>query len=247
MRHIRSDYGGWQRIPRGPLGPVPGGSRSPILGLLLAILTAAGLLTGCGGKETAAPAQLTPLDKALQPLRRDFEAARGKVRLVAIVAPTCGHCGLGVRALSTQLLPEFQEGEIEVFVVWNGIVPADVELGARRFSERYLHPAIRYYWDETGRASRAFAQHVGLGEGRHITNLYYLYGPGDTWDPHGTMASEPPGQNALLAGWMPGNPRARYGQSNEVRLPALEIPRVRDAARQLLAEGERGGKESGAP
>jgi hypothetical protein len=79
-----------------------------------------------------------------------------------------------------------------------------------------------------------------MEEGRSIYNVFFLYGPRDTWDPEAKMASEPKGQNALLAGWMPAAPRVRMGENKQIKLPPLDIELLARKIDELLAEPEQG-------
>jgi hypothetical protein len=198
------------------------------------------LTPGCGrGKPEARHKGDLPyevLDKAFQPLRRDFEDADGKVRLVGIVTPTCGECIENVAAVDQRLLPAIPGEDLEVFLVWVCTVPPDVEVRTRTLAETYADPRIRHYWDGSGRIARAFGRHAGLADGAPAYGLYYLYGRADTWDPQGKMASEPAGYNAILDGWEPAQPRVRAGKHPRLKLPQFIVDTLRSQIEQLLAE-----------
>lgn len=212
---------------------------SVLAGLVLPAALAA-LVPGCGrGKphdQQEGDLPYAILDKALQPLRRDFEDADGKVRLVGIGAPTCGECVGHVATIDEQLLPAVPGEDFEVFIVWVSVAPPDIELRTRALAEKYADPRIRHYWDGSGRIARAFGRHVGFTDGSSVYGLFYLYGRGDTWDPQGKMASEPAGYNAVLNDWEPSPPRARAGQHPRLRLPQLVATTMRAQIEELLAE-----------
>jgi hypothetical protein len=200
------------------------------LAAFLALLAA----VACGKRPGHDPKALTVIDRSFQPLRRDFEASRNKVRLVGIVTPTCGQCQDASRAIRERVLPEVTSADFEVFLVWVSHVPPDVEVRARVLAEKFRDPRIRHYWDDSGRIARAFGVQAGLPQGSAIYDVYYLYGRGDTWDPNGEMAREPANRNALLEGWLPSPPQARFGGFTDVRMPAFDAVRVRDRALELL-------------
>jgi hypothetical protein len=207
------------------------------------------IATGCGGaKHEAGRGEELPyavLDKALQPLRRDFEDADGKVRLVGVVTPTCGDCIEMATDIDERLLPAIAAQDFVVFLVWTCHVPPDVEPGARRCAEKFANPRIRHYWDGSGKVARAFGRHAGLLEGADAYGLFYLYGRTDTWDPQGKMADEPPDYNAALAGWQPADPRARAGRHPHLTLPQFNVETLRPQIEQLLAEPDpRGGGDT---
>lgn len=217
---------------------------SVLTGLVLPALLVL-LFPGCGrGKpETRQKGELpyALLDKAFQPLRRDFEDADGKVRIVGLVAPTCGECIANVVALDNQLLPAVPGEDLEVLLVWVCAVPPDVEVRARALSERFADPRIRHYWDSSGRLARAFGRHVGLPDGLPAYGLWYLYGRNDTWDPEGKMGTEPADRNAALDGWEPSPPRARAGQHPRLTLPQFIVETLRSQIEQLRAQPDEAG------
>ena len=212
----------------------------PVLAGLVLPFALAFFTPGCGrGKPGARHKGDLPyavLDKAFQPLRSDFEDADGKVRLVGIVAPTCGDCIEFVAAIDQRLLAAIPGEDFEVFLVWVCAVPPDVEVRARDLAERYADPRIRHYWDGSGRIARAFGRHAGLADGIPAYGLFYLYGRADTWDPEGKMASEPAGYNAILDDWEPAQPRARSGKHPRLTLPQFSTETLRSQIEQLLAE-----------
>jgi hypothetical protein len=212
----------------------------PVLAGLVLSTASVFLAPGCGrgGPEARHKGDLpyAVLDKALQPLRRDFEDADGKVRLVGIVAPTCGECIQDAVVIDEQLLPAIPGEEFEVFLVWVCAVSPDVEVRTRALAERFADPRIRHYWDGSGRIARAFGRHAGLADGAPAYGLFYLYGRADTWDPKGKMAGEPAGYNAVLDDWEPAEPRARAGKHPLLRLPQFISETLRLQIEQLLAE-----------
>ncbi len=212
----------------------------PILAGLVLPTALVFLPAGCGrGKPEARHKGDLPyavLDKAFQPLRRDFEDADGKVRLVGIVAPTCGECIENAAAIDQRLLPTIPGEEFEVFLVWVCATPPDVEVRTRALVEKYADPRIRHYWDGSGRIARAFGRHAGLPDGAPVYGLFYVYGRADTWDPEGRMASEPAGYNAVLDGWEPAQPRVRTGKHPRLKLPQFSVETLRSQIDQLLTE-----------
>lgn len=119
------------------------------------------------------------LDKSLSQLRADFNANRGKVRLLYIVGPTCGIC---LRALSdlqeAVYSKKSDDPRMVTFVVY---VPT---LGAR---EKNVVPASQlisnghttFYWEETGIIGRLMQQALGVNV--YVWDFYAIYGPQATW------------------------------------------------------------------
>jgi hypothetical protein len=224
--------------------PVRGGRAclSPLWGMLL--LACLATLLSCSAQDRPRAHRkkaglCTVLDKAFQPLRTDFEAEGGKVRLVGVVTPSCGDCNASVQDIQTMLLSRIKSEDFEVFMIWTSIMPSDVQPRAEKAAEMWGDPRIFHYWDDSGRIARAFARQAGVDPGRSIYNVFYLYGRNDTWDPDAKMAQEPPNQNALLAGWMPTSPRFRMGEHQLVRLPGWDVNALTAQVEQLLAEPAR--------
>ncbi len=221
---------------------------SILAGLHVALL--AGLLVvGCGGdkgKDESAAAKeglsrpraerLSDLDLALQPLRREFEEASGKVRLVAIVAPTCGHCQEAVDLIHAELLTQITSEDLEIFIVWVSILPTDVRSRALRVLERWTDPRGHHYWDDNAHFARAAANLIQLEGVRTAYDIYLLYGRNDTWDPEAVMIDEPADYRAVLEGWTPGAPDTRMTLGDRLRLPRLRIPELTARVNELLAE-----------
>lgn len=220
------------RIPASPLRAV-----LPVFALLLL-----GALSCSGDRGTGKSDESLPyrsLDKAFQPLRNDFEAESGHVRIVALFTPSCGHCIDAADAISTYLVTRIDSEDLDIFFVWASVAAPDVTPRMARLAERYADPRIRNYWDDSGRIARAFARSLDLDPGRSVWNIIYLYDRDDTWDPEGAMAQEPRDFNALTAGWGPGPPRHRMGEHEALRMPAFKVNSLAQLASELLEE--RGG------
>jgi hypothetical protein len=229
-------------VPRTSLAAPPAAAWFRLLPVLASLAFLA-LGWGCA-KQKAADAGEKPytvLDKALQPLRRDFEGMDGKVRLVGILSPTCGECIEIAAALDERILPAIPDEDFQVLIVWVANVPADVETGARLCAERFADPRIHHYWDGSGRIARAWARHAGMPEGSNGYGICYLYGRTDTWDPQGKMGEEPADYNAVLAGWLPADPRVRAGKNPKLGgLPMFRTETISPYIQQLLAEPDAG-------
>lgn len=210
--------------------------------MLVALLALSGL--GCGKGETPRGARrgedaLLLLDPAFQPFRRDFEEAAGKVRLVMVVAPTCGECNIHTFEIHDQMLHRVKDEDLAVFVLWCSVLPTDVEPRARINAKRWVDPRGINYWDENAQIARAFGRMLNLDPGQPAFDCYFLYDRDATFDPAGTMATEGPNFRALQSGWTPALPVARWTSNRNVRLPAFDWHAVEARCLQLLG-GEAG-------
>lgn len=193
----------------------------------LALATIA--LIGCGGQdevEKATPrstvgGDLAELSAALQPLREDFEAAYGNYRLVAVLSPSCSHCLEHAQNLVDGGLDSLVQDGVKVFFIWSMILPSDTAARARKANSEVFHPAVRSYYDGTGKVTRAFGRMLGMGTGVDAYDLFCLYDPDATWDPAGTMENEPPDFNVARELWAPQPAELMLGDPERLK---IEIP-----------------------
>lgn len=207
-----------------------------ILGSALLLLA---LGAGCNRDRTprlAGAEILRVVDPAFQPLRRDFEEAAGKVRLVCVVAPTCGNCNQAMGEINGEVLYRLRDEEdLRVFVVWTSVMPTDVTPRAIRAAERVNDPRCQHYWDDSGQIARCFGRMLGVDQGTSAYDIYLVYDRDATWDPEGTMGSEPKDFRALRSGWAPGRPAARFTQHQTLDLPGFTQDGLEQALRRTLA------------
>lgn len=211
--------------------------RLTTLFLVLSVL-ASGL--SCSHKRKHDP--LHVLSPSYQPLRRDFEEAAGKVRLVVVAAPTCGKCiAATMDEIHDRILRRIQSEDLAVFVIWTSILPTDVESRARLRAERWTDPRGTNYWDDSGQIARCFARMLDLEPGMSAYDCYFIYDRDATWDPAGTMESEPKDWKAFKEGWKPGPAVYRMTQRSEIRLPSFNWNKLDQKLESMLGpEGESG-------
>jgi hypothetical protein len=214
-------------------------SRAAALVLLIPLLAPMVLLScsgegGSGGKKSSLPYK--ELDNAFQPLRMDFESAAGKVRLVAIVSPTCGDCLDAADVIDTRIVPRVSADDLAVFLVWVSVNPPDVGPRVATMAEQYSDAQFTNYFDNTGRLARAIGRGLGLEPGRSAWDVYFIYGREATWDPEGKMAGERKDFDALTAGWTPAPPRYSMGEHEGVTIPAFNAVTLLQLVQKLAAE-----------
>lgn len=227
--------------PRTPSGP---GALRPILsGSILAGLCLLGSLlsSGCGGSEDVPwdRSGFQKLDLALQPLRKDFEDHYGQIRVVAVLAPTCGNCVQNADRLYNSVRPWAEEHDAEIFMIWGSVLPPDTELRCSQRVEEFPSPRIHHYWDDSGRTTRAFGRMLDLPRNGDAYDVFFAYGPEATWDPNDTMETEPKDFSVALSLWEPTRPdlAALSGNLNRISLPAFsgaEMVRLLDEAKRSM-------------
>lgn len=90
---------------------------------------------------------VTSLAEGLEPLRREFEAANGRRRLVLVLSPVCGGCLRAAEALSeVEKAGGLPEG-LPVFIVWLPMVEGDSESAAKQAAMLLPQSNIRHYYD----------------------------------------------------------------------------------------------------
>lgn len=120
------------------------------------------------------------LDDEAQPLRERFNAAAGKVRIVAYVAPTCGGCLRGVDEMQEEVLERIDSSDLEVFVVWvrkNGARERHVGRVTRLADD----PRATHYWDEQRAVLKPMEDLLELGD-RACAGAFLLYDRGTQWN-----------------------------------------------------------------
>lgn len=124
------------------------------------------------------------LDRAAEPLKARFNAARGNVRLVMYVSPTCGGCLRGAKQMQEDVLAEIGSERLVAYVVWapkNGARERDVERVTGLVTDR----RATQYWDNLGVVARAYDEMFTLAG--PCAGIFMLYGPEAWWE-----GAEPP-------------------------------------------------------
>lgn len=154
-------------------------SSSPTAVLLASLFALA--LPGPTSAQAADPTgRLTELTD-LQSLRDAFNGDVGRVRLVALLSPTCAYCVKGYRYMR-KLLEEIPDENLRMYVVWEPMLSADSREIAVRQARRAKDFRLTYQaWDEdrvTGVSWQELMGHSGVA-----WDVYYLYGPDHRWAP----------------------------------------------------------------
>lgn len=87
------------------------------------------------------------LEGGLEPLRRDFEAAAGKPRLLLLLSPVCGGCVRAAEALSEIQQTGGVPDDLPIFVVWLPMVEGDSEAAAVESAKLLPASQVHHYYD----------------------------------------------------------------------------------------------------
>lgn len=203
--------------------------------LVTGLFAALGAGGGCGGSDGAKGSEngYESLNLALQPLRRDFESYYGQIRIVAVVAPTCGACLENCNRLYDAVLPWAEKNDAEILIIWGSVMPTDTEIRCAERVATLESPRIHHYWDNSGRTTRAFGRMLQLPSNGDAYDCFFAYGETATWDPNDTMDDEPDDFSVALSLWEPTRPdvAALSGDLRRVTLPEFtgaEMVRILD-------------------
>jgi len=133
-------------------------------------------------------------EKSLEPMpslnadsvRREFNATSDKVRIVALLSPTCVHCRSGHRVVG-DVLKELPSPNLQGMLIWEPMRVGDSPYTAARQALTVQDPRISQGWIETEDVGKLFAQTLKL---RAIAwDVYLIYESGIQWN--GRLAPSP--------------------------------------------------------
>ena len=128
-------------------------------------------------------------------LRDQFNQARGMVRLISFLSPTCGPCRYG-QGVVRALFEEFPDAGLAGFIVWVPMLPGDNRQTAQFEQDAITDRRFRFWFDHDKAAADAWSSFIGL--------------PTTTWDVYAVYDG--------VASWsedIPPAPRIWMHQLNE--------------------------------
>jgi hypothetical protein len=142
-------------------------------------------------ERTAASASTpaTPLSVfSTEDLRKEFNASSQKVRIVALLSPTCTECQSG-HAVVGRILKKFPSPGLQALLVWEPMRDGDSSATAAEQAETVQDPRISQGWDGSRNVGKLFGATLDLHE--IAWDVYLIYKPGITWEtqqpPHPTF------------------------------------------------------------
>lgn len=117
-------------------------------------------------------------------VRREFNASSDKVRIVALLSPTCPGCQSG-HAVVGQILKRFSSPEVQAILVWEPMRRDDSPVAATQQAESVRDTRIWQGWNGNKNVGDLFGKSLEL----HATawDVYLIYKRGIKWE-----APEPP-------------------------------------------------------
>jgi hypothetical protein len=142
--------------------------------------------------ERAAASASTPAAPlsvfSTEDLRKEFNASSQKVRIVALLSPTCPECQSG-HAVVGGILKKFPSPRLQALMVWEPMRDGDSPATAAEQAETVRDLRISQGWDGNREVGKLFGATLDLHQ--IAWDVYLVYKPGITWEgqqpPHPTF------------------------------------------------------------
>lgn len=178
------------------IGVVAAAAAAPAGGALLLAMqaaaatpdsTAAGTPTGAG---TTPPAGFTRVDRKLTytklenrlTLREPFNAAKGKVRVVSFLSPTCPRCQAAATDIQRHFLAKNPSDEFRLFAVWLPATDTDTEESLLTAMHLIPDPRVQHFWDADRVLNAQLLDAVAFEVQMRIFDLHLLYDRETVWE-----------------------------------------------------------------
>jgi hypothetical protein len=141
--------------------------------------------SGCTKADGKPSAPYQVLDEQGTALKDDFNRAKGSIRLIFIVDPTCPGCLRGMDDMNKALLSSTPDARLQTFVVHVPVLkppPTEKDIGPS--AKLIKNPNVRHYWNPSGSFGKAVTEAVGLQrEGKPVFawDVWMIYGPDEVW------------------------------------------------------------------
>ena len=132
---------------------------------------------------TLAPAS-PMLSMDIDGVRKGFNASSDKVRIVALLSPTCSRCQSGHGVVS-QVLRKFSSPKLQAILVWEPMRDGDSSVAATQQAETIHDARITQGWNENRNVGKLFGETLDLHD--IAWDVYLIYKPGIKWE-----AQQPP-------------------------------------------------------
>lgn len=164
------------------------------------------------------------LDQQLQPLKNQFNADVGKVRLLLILDPTCPPCRRGASAIQENVMEKIATDKLAIYVVWVPLLNFQDATRLQKNAKRYASllpsgPRASHYIDPGAYVGKKYGAIIGVPYGAPAWDVYFAFDVNARW------GDNPPTPNYWehQLGTMPSN-------------KFLDGPRFAEEVRNLLAK-----------
>ena len=114
-----------------------------------------------------------------QQLRDEFNRASDRVRVVALLSPTCGVCQKGQRVVQSVFSKYPNDRRLRGFVVWLPMLPSDSKETAGAQAASFVDQRLVQQWDGDRSSGNLMAKTLALKGS--AWDVYLLYAPGVKW------------------------------------------------------------------
>lgn len=118
--------------------------------------------------------------KDIGSVRKQFNAGKGKARLLILVSPTCGLCLHGASEIQ-KVLDRLPGKDVAVYSVWVPVLASDGEFAVGRATKNLTDQRVTHYWDADAVFVKSFAPVLGLGN-NPAWDVYLLYDQNAEWN-----------------------------------------------------------------
>src|SRR5229473_6440039 len=112
-------------------------------------------------------------------VRKEFNASSQKVRVVALLSPTCPGCQSG-HAVVGRVLKKFPSPKLQAILVWERMRDGDSVASAGQQAEIVQDVRISQGWDGSWNLGKLFGETLDLHQ--IAWDVYLVYEPGIKWD-----------------------------------------------------------------
>jgi len=112
-------------------------------------------------------------------LRKEFNASSQKIRIVALLSPTCPECQSG-HAVVGRVLKKFPSPRLQALLVWEPMRDGDSPAAAAEQAETVRDVRISQGWDSSRDVGTLFGATLDLHQ--IAWDVYLIYKPGITWE-----------------------------------------------------------------
>ncbi len=112
-------------------------------------------------------------------VRKEFNASSQKVRVVALLSPTCADCQSG-HGVVGRVLKKFPSPKLKAILVWEPMRDGDNATSATQQAETVQDIRISQGWDGGQNLGKVFGQTLDLHQ--IAWDVYLVYKPGIKWE-----------------------------------------------------------------
>lgn len=154
-----------------------------------------------------------------------FNQDRGKVRLVAILSPTCPMCKNGSRILERYVLEHIADPNLRVYVVWEKIRVDDSRQHALKSAAFAGDPRVTNFWSEKRVIGEIFRETAGF-KTSPAWDVFMVFPPEAVWE-----KGAAPAPKAMMCNLM-GSPQDATG------LPRFNGAQLEEQVKALLSSSQ---------